>query len=570
MAFGLSIAVGVMDGLGLAMFLPLLQMIDGTENSAEGLGKLGFLVDGMRFLGISLTVSAVLLVMIGFFLMKGVFRFLEGFYRIYLQRYFIKRLRFANVDLLANYSYKSFVTADSGKIQNTVSGEVDRVLAAYNNYLYAAQGACMVLVYMLLALSVNAQFTLLVLGGGLLTNFIYSGIYKKTKMLSKQLVLSGHGFQGLLIQKVAFFKYLKATGLMDRYGQMLKSTILEMERSYKKMGIFNAFLTAIREPIIVVIIVAVILVEIELLGGSLSLIVLSLLFFYRALTFMMSLQNYWNSFLATHGSLENMRDFMAELKSGKEEQGTLPVREFEDAIVFKDVKFGYGEARVLEHISFVLKKNQTLAIVGESGSGKTSLMNLIAGLSLPDGGELLIDGKDIRNINRRSFQRRIGYITQEPVIFNDSIFNNVTFWDTPSPANMARFAGALKKAAVYDFVMELPLQSQSPLGNGGIMVSGGQKQRLAIARELYKDVDILLMDEATSSLDSETEMAIQENIEALKGQYTLVIIAHRLSTVRNADKILLLKKGRIEQSGTFESMVQDSAAFKKMVTLQEF
>src|SRR5690606_826360 len=341
----------------------------------------------------------------------------------------------------------------------------------------------------------------------------------------------------------------------------LKSTILEMERSYKKMGIFNAFLTAIREPIIVVIIVAVILVEIELLGGSLSLIVLSLLFFYRALTFMMSLQNYWNSFLATHGSLENMRDFMAELKSGKEEQGTLPVREFEDAIVFKDVKFGYGEARVLEHISFVLKKNQTLAIVGESGSGKTSLMNLIAGLSLPDGGELLIDGKDIRNINRRSFQRRIGYITQEPVIFNDSIFNNVTFWDTPSPANMARFAGALKKAAVYDFVMELPLQGQSPLGNGGIMVSGGQKQRLAIARELYKDVDSLLMDEATSSLDSETETAIQENIEALKGQYTLVIIAHRLSTVRNAAKILMLKNGQIEQKGTFEEKVQDSAVF---------
>src|SRR5690606_28997409 len=124
---------------------------------------------------------------------------------------------------------------------------------------------------------------------------------------------SGHGFQGLLLQKVAFFKYLKATGLMELYGLKLKSTILEIERSHRKIGILNAVLNAIREPIIIVIIVAVILVEIELLGGSLSLIILSLLFFYRALTFMMSLQNYWNAFLANYGSLENMKVFMDEL-----------------------------------------------------------------------------------------------------------------------------------------------------------------------------------------------------------------------------------------------------------------
>src|SRR5690606_8353230 len=160
------------------MFLPLLQMIDGGEGNGDGLGKLDFLVDGMESLGIPLTISAVLLVMIGFFLMKGLFRFLEGYYKIYLQRYFIKKLRFANVELLSNYSYKSFVMADSGKIQNTISGEVDRVLGAYNAYFNAVQGACMVFVYMLLALSVNAQFTLLVVGGGALTNFIYSGIYK--------------------------------------------------------------------------------------------------------------------------------------------------------------------------------------------------------------------------------------------------------------------------------------------------------------------------------------------------------------------------------------------------------
>lgn len=569
-AFGLSIGVGVLDGLGLAMFLPLLQMIDGGESNGEGLGNLDFLVHGMERLGIPLTISAVLLVMLGFFALKGVVKFMEGYYKVYLQRFFIKKLRFANVDLLAAYSYKSFVMADSGKIQNTISGEVERVLGAYNAYFNAMQGACMVLVYIVLALSVNAQFTLLVLGGGALTNFIYTLIYKKTKTLSKELTLSGHGFQGLLIQKVAFFKYLKATGLMEGYGKKLKSKILEIEYSQKNIGILNALLNAIREPIIIFIMVLVILVEIEIMGGSLSLIILSLLFFYRALTFLMSVQNYWNGFLANHGSLENMEEFMQELKMGKETQGLHQVNFFKDSIEFDKVGFQYGASKILHHISFTLDKNQTLALVGESGSGKTSLINLIAGLSLPDEGQIFVDGHSIDDLDRRTLQRRIGYITQEPVIFSDTIFNNVTFWDKPSPENMARFIEALRKAAVYDFVMGLPEQGQSPLGNSGIMVSGGQKQRLSIARELYKDIDILLMDEATSALDSETEKAIQENIEALKGQYTIVIIAHRLSTVKNADQILLLNHGRIEKMGTFEELVDGSTSFKRMVELQEF
>src|SRR5690606_26908794 len=459
-----------------------------------------------------------------FFALKGLMKFAEGIYNVYLQRYFIKKLRFANVDLLVKFGYKHFVMADSGKIQNTISGEVERVLAAYRSYFGAMQGICLVVVYMVLALSVNAQFTLLVVGGGLLTNFIYSGIYKRTKAQSKKLTENSHGFQGLLIQKVAFFKYLKATGMLEGYGAKLKSKILEIEQSQKKIGTMNALVNAIREPIIILIMVAVILVEIEWLGGSLGLIILSLLFFYRALTYLMSVQNYWNSFLTNHGSLENMQEFMAELRSGKEQQGAQLVERFGDAMVFDRVGFNYGKRQVLKDISFTLLANTTLALVGESGSGNASLMNLMAGLALPDAGEIYIDGQPIRQIDRRSFQRRIGYITQEPVIFSDTVFNNVTFWDQPTAQNKLRFYETLRKAAVYDFVMGLEEQEDSPLGSNGIMVSGGQKQRISIARELYKDVDILLMDEATSALDSETEKAIQENIEALKGQYTIVII----------------------------------------------
>ncbi len=569
-AFGLSMLVAFFDGLGLTLFLPLLQTLDGGHSSGEGLGQLAFVVDGLEAMGISLNVVSILLVMLIFFGIKGVIKFIEGAYRTFLRRYFIKRLRYMTVESLGNFSYKSFVLSDSGRIQNTVSGEMDRVVNGFLNYLNFLQAIAMVGIYVLLALSVNVQFTVLVVVGGLLTNFIYSGLFSKTKQQSRLLTGSNHAFQGLLIQKVAFFKYLLATGSMEKFSRRLKELIDKIENSHRKIGLIGSFISAVREPLIIFIVVGVILIEIQFLGGSLGAIILSLMFFYRALTFLMSGQTFWNTLMNYHGSMDNLTEFLLELNKGRDRQGQVPFRGFEDKMEFKQLSFGYWDKPILKEISFELTKNTTLALVGESGSGKTSLMNLMAGLALPNAGELLVDGKPMSKLDRVSFQRRIGYITQEPVIFDDTIFNNVTFWDDDTPPNREKCRKALEKAAVWNFVGTLPQKEDSKLGNNGIMVSGGQKQRISIARELYKEVDFLLMDEATSALDSETEQVIQENIDALRGQYTIVIIAHRLSTVRNVDQILLLKDGEIVQKGSFPELMSESSAFKRMVEMQEF
>ena len=569
-SFGLSMGVALMDGLGLTLFLPLLQMIDGGQGSGEGLGKLSFLLDGLEAVGIPLTILSILLLMVIFFGIKGIFKFVETYYKVVVRQYFIQKLRYQNIDLIVGFSYKSFVLSDSGKIQNTLSGEMERVVNALSFYSNVIQAGAMVLVYTLLALTVNIQFTLLVMAGGLLSNLVFAQLYKKTKGYSKQITDLNHGFQGLLIQKVAFFKYLKATGSLESFGKKLKSKVVDIEKSVKKIGILGAAMHGFREPLIVIIVVSVILIETQLFGGSLSAIILSLLFFYRALTYLTSLQTFWNALLTYHGSLENLNEFVVELRSGKDRQGKIMLSQFEKEMVFRHVGFSYNQTVILEDISLVLPKNQTLALVGESGSGKTTLINLMAGLALPDIGEILVDGVSMSALNRNSLQRRIGYITQEPVIFSDTVFNNVTFWDADTAENRKRCQTALEKAAVWTFIAGLPDQADSLLGTNGIMVSGGQKQRISIARELYKEVDILLMDEATSALDSETERMIQENIEALKGQYTIVIIAHRLSTVKNADHILLLQAGRIQQAGNFQELFEHSGSFKKMVELQEF
>jgi subfamily B ATP-binding cassette protein MsbA len=569
-SFGLSIGVAVLDGLGLAMFLPLLEMMGGSGRSAESLGNLNFLLEGFKTLNISITMTSVLIVMLLFFVLKGIVKFIEGFYKVILQRYFIQKIRFSQIDLLTEYNYKSFVMSDSGRIQNTVSGEVNKVLGAYNGYFFAMQGLIMVMVYTGLAFTVNPQFTILVIIGGSMSNLLYSWIFKKTKAISRKLTESNHDFQGLLIQKVAFFKYLKATGQLKDFSSKLKEKVAEIEGYLKRIGLLSSFINGIREPLVILIVVGVIILEINVFGGSINLILLSLLFFYRALTYLMSLQNYWNAFLANHGSLENMQEFLTELESGKENNGQEVFKGFENEIALKGVGFHYREAVILNDISLTIKKNQTIALVGESGSGKTTLMNLLSGLVLPDLGTITVDGKSIVDLDRTNYQKKIGYITQDPVIFDDTVFNNVTFWAEPNEANKRKFWKALEQASIVDFVKGLPNVENTRLGNNGIMVSGGQKQRFSIARELYKEVDFLMMDEATSALDSETEQLIKQNMETFKGKVTIIMIAHRLSTVKHADKIILMNKGEIIQIDDFAGLASGSESFKRMVEAQEF
>jgi len=567
-AFSLSLLVALMDGFGLAMFLPVLQMVDGGEINIEVLGRLVFILEWLVYFGISINLVSVLILIFVFFSIKGVIKFFEGLYKTVLNQLFMRKVRDEQVDLLSNYGYKAFSISDSGKIQNTITGEVNKLNAAYSAYMMAIQGLVMVTVYMAFALNVNAKFSILVIVGGLMTNFIYTYIFRRTKALSKKLTAINHQFHGLLIQKVAFFKYLKATGSIAKFRDKLKSGICKIEENQMRIGVNNAVVNAIREPIIIGIVVAVILIEILWFNSSLALIILSLMFFYRALTYVLNFQNYWNMFLSNYGTLENMLEFTKELKLDQEKQGGIQLDRFSDQILFEDVWFFYDQVAVLMDINLKIPKNQTVALVGESGAGKTTLINLISGLYLPDKGTLSIDGIPFQDIDVKTYQNKIGYITQEPVIFDDSIFNNVTFWAEPNDQNLSRFWEAVDKASIKEFILGLENGENSRLGNNGILVSGGQKQRLSIARELYKEVELLLMDEATSALDSETEASIQYNIEKLKGQITIIIIAHRLSTVKNADQLILMERGKIIQIGSFKNLMHNSNYFRKILELQ--
>ncbi len=232
-------------------------------------------------------------------------------------------------------------------------------------------------------------------------------------------------------------------------------------------------------------------------------------------------------------------------------------------IEFKNVNFSYGKKKnIIKNMSFSIKPNETIGFVGKSGAGKTTIFSLIDKLYTVDSGNILLDGKSIYDLTEDSIRNNISIITQNPYIFNFTIKENLQL--AKPDLLESEMIEACKTACIHDFIMSLPNQYDTLVGEGGINLSGGQRQRLAIARALLKKTEIILFDEATSALDNETQREIQKAISNMQGEYTILIIAHRLSTVKYADRILVIDDGSVVDAGTEQELIKNSEIFKKL------
>ena len=568
-SIALSIIVSILDSVGLAMFMPLIQSVSGGENSGgSSMGYLHYITDFIQLLGFPLTLGTALATLAIIFTLKGAMKFIELNYQAGLMQYFMKKVRYELVEGLQRISYRGYTNLDAGNIQNTFIAEVQRMSQAVKNYLTYTQALLILLTYVTFALLANYQFAILLSIGAGATNLLYSKIYKKMKEASFEISQKGDSFNSFMIQAVHYFKYLKSTNYLSRYSKKLRVVIDNTENLNKKTAYYSALTIGIREPMVLLIVVAVIYIQINLMGGNLGSIILSLVLFYRALNFLIVIQQNWQTFIQNSGALRSVADISDKMNKMAEQQGKKEFNSLKNGITIENVNVSFGEMKVLDETNVFIPKKQTIALVGESGSGKTTLANIVMGLIFPDSGSVMLDNVNLSEYDLNSFRSKIGYISQDSVIFNDNIFNNITFWAEPTPENYKRFWEVIEMASLKEFIQNQAEKELTYLGDNGILISGGQKQRISIAREMYKNVELLILDEATSALDSETELIIQENIEKLHGQYTMVVIAHRLSTIKNVDKIYLLDKGKVMISGNFENMVKSSEKFKRMVVLQ--
>ncbi len=560
----------MLDGIGLTLFIPLFQLAETGEAAASDLGRLGFLVDFVDASRFSLSLENVLLLMLSLFAVKAIVVFVDMYYYSLLQYKFMKEFRIRMVDGLCNVSYAGFTGVDVGRVQNVITSEIGGVSSAMSSYIGALQTLVYFVGYLTLALIVNFWFALFVVLFGSLTLFIYQHFNNKVEKYSLKQSEIYNRLRGKMMELLWHFKFLKATNLIDLVKGSILNSINRVKILALKTGKLGAISGTLSEPISVALIAFAMFIQVVIFDVSVFSVILSLVFIYRSITSLLSLQIAWQGFLGDSGSVRVVTELYEELKRNEEVSVGKQIKSLDLDIKFSNVVFAYTpiSSPVLNGVSFSIKKNSTVAFVGESGAGKTTILNLLAGLIFAENGKVLIDGELLTASSASGYRNLIGYITQEPVIFNNSLYNNVTLGAEKTPQNLKEFWEVIDKTALNETVAEMQDAEDTILGDNGIRISGGQKQRVCIARELFRDCALLLMDEATSALDSENEEIVQAYINALRGKLTIVLIAHRLSTVKGADVIYVLENGNVTASGAFDELVEKSPAFRKMVDLQ--
>jgi ABC-type multidrug transport system fused ATPase/permease subunit len=336
----------------------------------------------------------------------------------------------------------------------------------------------------------------------------------------------------------------------------------------------RSFTVALKEPASVLLVVGLIALQVTVFGDPIAPIFVALLLFHRGMQAVINTQTSWQRTMDRIGSVEMVDDEFEAVLANQEQSGTRRLDSLREGIELRNVHYAYNreDGDVLRDISIDIPVNTTVALVGESGAGKSTLVDLLTLMLKPRTGRMLIDGVSHDEADLDSWRDQIGYVSQETVVFDDTVANNISLWRgdiEEDPALRERMIHAAERAHADHFIRDLPNGYQTVVGDRGVRLSGGQRQRLFVARELFKEPNLLLLDEATSDLDTASEQHIQDSIDALKGEVTVVIIAHRLSTVKNADRVYVLDEGQIIEEGSYrELQAREDGLFREMVKMQ--
>ncbi len=355
-------------------------------------------------------------------------------------------------------------------------------------------------------------------------------------------------------------KTIKAMSLEQDVVHKGSEFFEKLRKNEMRLSIFSSLTYVVTQPFIVLVIIAMFAYFYKLTSAfsfaSFAVIIYSI---NKIFTYVQDGQSRLQNIASLYPYLRSVADFELNAINNREPYQGKDSFHFNESIEFKDVSFSFGDKKVLEGINLSIPKGAMVGIIGPSGSGKTTLVDLLLSLMRPQGGELLVDSKPLADINAKLWKKHIGYVSQDIFIINDTLGNNIRLYDTSiSEADMIE---AAKRAHIYDFISEQPLGFDTPAGERGMELSGGQRQRIALARVLARKASILVLDEATSALDNESEAMIQAAIEELRGSITMVVIAHRPTTIMKVDMLVVLKEGVITETGAPDSLLKNKDSY---------
>lgn len=484
-------------------------------------------------------------------------------------------------------SYKYFLLRNTNELGKNILAEVNQMTSVYLMSMFGIliHGSVLVVILVML-LMVNAKITIgtaLFLGGsyGLLNALIK----KRMKGRGNARLKANEQRYRLANEALSSIKTTKVMGnelhFIEKYGVQSKE--------FAKHNIFARVSSDVPRYIFEAIAFGgiVLFITINLVQGEHinHLIPLVSLFAFAGYRMMPALHHLYNDVVQVNFNQAILDKIFQDMIKEKSEEDTVFSAEeqekerkeanklfFEDRILLKDIQFSYANdsAKVIDNLTISIKKNTSIGIVGHTGSGKTTLVDIILGLLVPDKGQIMIDDVEINHQNRRGWQQMIGYVPQDIYLSDDTIRNNIAFGVPDKEVNDQQVRIAAEIAALDEFIQnELPDQYETKIGERGVRLSGGQRQRIGLARALYRNPEVLILDEATSSLDGGTEETVLKAIQNASRARTVIMIAHRLNTLNECDQIYLIEKGKIVSSGTYDELIHHNKEFMRMAKVLE-
>jgi len=557
----LTVFAGLAEGIGLAAFVPLVAQLAGESTSLPP--PFSVVTAVVSSLGLDAS-PAILLIGI-------VILMIASFLLILWQRNLISRAQYrfaqtSRTDLftaLMNARWSCLSRQSSGEALAGLVQAAERAGSAMHHLGLFVGGLPLLLIYCALSAALSWPLLLIAIALGSLLVCVTRPLMRQASQVGKAMTDAEENYTFNAVDRLRAAKLAKVTGSEEAVVKTVVDigmTVSEIKTAAQSNANMLFFVLQAGP---VLLIAAAIGIGVAALDLPASVLLVFLLVMARVAPRLSSTQQAFQAYIVNAPALDQIDRQVAEfVAEGETDDSGLPQFDRITSDISLDrVSYHYdeGDAPALQNIDLVIPKRSMVALVGPSGSGKSTLMELISGIRTPTSGRVLLDGKDLAEFSPRSWRRNIGFVTQDTILLNDTLHANLVF--SHPEAETAEIDAALVTAHLAEMVAELPDGLNTIMGEGGIRLSGGQRQRVALARALIGRPQLLLLDEATSSLDNESESAIQKTLESITHTMTIVVIAHRLTTVRNADLIHVIEDGRLVETGTYNELIDAKGRF---------
>ena len=520
---------------------------------------------------ISSTLIIVVSIVIFFFLMKNIFNYLALYNITFVKNGLLKKLRENLYSKVLQMPISYFLNKKKGDLMSRITADILEIQTSYLSILELMVREPLTILFTLIVMfTISPSLTLFVILFIPISGFIISIIGKKLRKDSKEVQLQQSNFLSIIDETISGQKVIKSfisesffLKKFDEINNLLFKYSNKVVNRKNLAGPFSEFMGILVIGVLLWFGGKMVLIN-SSISGTTFIVFMGLA--YNILTPAKNLSKSFYSIKKGNAAAERVFEIIEYSKEIDDQRRSIDMNEFKDKISFNDLEFSYGESKIIDKLNFTINKGESIALVGSSGSGKTTIANLLNGFFNANSGNIIIDGINITDIKRESLYKNISIVTQESILFNDTIFNNIKIGNLDS--NREDIINAAKEANAHDFIKDQVNGYDTVIGDYGNKLSGGQKQRLTIARAMLKSPSILILDEATSSLDSESEKKIQDAINKLMYGKTSLIIAHKFSTIKKCDKIILIDKGRIVAQGTHDELINSNSLYKNMNELQ--